>query len=49
MQKIDLFREIEIIDRGFSQGDLAVADELYAPTLIVHEYLVPPHLKALRF
>jgi predicted SnoaL-like aldol condensation-catalyzing enzyme len=43
MEKIDLFRQI--IDRGFNQGDLAVADELCAPTLIEHEYLVPPHLR----
>ncbi len=43
MQKIDLFRQI--IERGFNQGDLAVADELCAPTLIEHEYLVPPHLR----
>jgi predicted SnoaL-like aldol condensation-catalyzing enzyme len=43
MHNIDLFRQI--IERGFNQGDLAVADELCAPTLIEHEYLVPPHLR----
>jgi predicted SnoaL-like aldol condensation-catalyzing enzyme len=43
MNKIDLFRQI--IERGFNQGDLAVADELCAPALIEHEYLVPPHLR----
>jgi len=32
MHKIDLFREI--IERGFNQGDLTVADELCAQTLI---------------
>jgi len=43
MHKIDLFRQI--VERGFNQGDLAVADELCAPALIEHEYLVPPHLQ----
>jgi hypothetical protein len=28
-----------IVDRGFSQGDLTVADEVCAEKLIEHEYL----------
>lgn len=43
MHKIDLFRQI--VERGFNQGDLTVADELCAPSLIEHQYLVPPHLQ----
>jgi predicted SnoaL-like aldol condensation-catalyzing enzyme len=34
---IDLFRQI--IERGFNQGDLSVADEICAPDLVEHEYL----------
>jgi predicted SnoaL-like aldol condensation-catalyzing enzyme len=34
-----LFRKI--IERGFNQGDLAVADEICADKLIEHEYLAP--------
>ncbi len=34
---IDVFRMI--IDRGFNQGDLSVADEVCAPGLIEHQYL----------
>ena len=29
-----------IVERGFSQGDLTVADEVCAEKLIEHEYLV---------
>jgi predicted SnoaL-like aldol condensation-catalyzing enzyme len=36
---IDLFRQI--VDRGFNDGDLSVADEICADTLIEHEYLAP--------
>ncbi len=32
-----LFRKI--IDRGFCQGDLSVADEIFATKLSEHEYL----------
>ena len=34
---VQLFRKI--IDRGFCQGDLSVADEICATTLSEHEYL----------
>ena len=34
---VQLFRKI--IDRGFCQGDLSVADEICATTLLEHEYL----------
>ena len=37
---IDLFRQI--IERGFNQGDLTVADEICSDALIEHEYLAPP-------
>lgn len=33
-----------ILQRGFSEGDLSVADELCSPDLVEHEYLVPPQL-----
>lgn len=33
-----------IIDRGFSQGDLTVADEVCAETLVEHQYLTRPGL-----
>ena len=37
MSNLDLFRAI--IERGFNQGDLSVADELCADNLAEHEYL----------
>jgi predicted SnoaL-like aldol condensation-catalyzing enzyme len=37
---IDLFRQI--IERGFNQGDLIVADEICSDALIEHEYLASP-------
>jgi len=43
MAFIDLFRQI--IDRGFNSGDLTVADELCSPSLVEHEYLVPPDIR----
>jgi ketosteroid isomerase-like protein len=42
MANIDLLKAI--LERGFSAGDLSVADELCSPDLVEHEYLVPPHL-----
>jgi predicted SnoaL-like aldol condensation-catalyzing enzyme len=36
---IDLFRQI--IERGFNQGDLTVADEICSEALVEHEYLAP--------
>lgn len=39
MDNARLFRMI--IERGFNGGDLSVADEMCAPTLIEHEYLAP--------
>jgi predicted ester cyclase len=38
----DLF--LAIIERGFSKGDLSVADEVCAPNLIEHQYLSRAHL-----
>jgi ketosteroid isomerase-like protein len=35
----ELFREV--IERGFNQGDLTVADEICAHQLTEHEYLAP--------
>lgn len=34
---VKLFRKI--IDRGFCQGDLSIADEICATKLLEHEYL----------
>jgi hypothetical protein len=42
MNPIDLLRQI--IDRGFNNGDLAVAEEICSPEMVEHEYLVPPEL-----
>jgi len=39
---VELFRAI--IDRGFNQGDLSVADEVCAHQLTEHEYLAPTDL-----
>jgi len=39
---VQLFRKI--IDRGFCQGDLSVADEICATTLSEHEYLAKTHV-----
>ena len=33
-----------IIDRGFNQGDLSVADEVCSMDLIEHEYLAPENV-----
>jgi predicted SnoaL-like aldol condensation-catalyzing enzyme len=41
-KNIELFRAI--IERGFNQGDLSVADEVCAPRLAEHEYLAAAHL-----
>jgi len=43
MSNIELFRKI--IERGFNHGDLSVADEICAPSLVEHQYLTPPNLK----
>ena len=43
-KNMDLFRAI--IERGFNQGDLSVADEICAPNVIEHEYLAAAHLPA---
>ena len=42
MDNVALFRKI--VERGFNQGDLAVADEVCAAELIEHEYLAPTDL-----
>ena len=42
MSNKDLF--FQIIERGFSKGDLSVADEICSPNLIEHQYLAKPHL-----
>ena len=42
MSNKDLF--FQIIERGFSKGDLTVADEICSPNLIEHQYLAKPHL-----
>jgi ketosteroid isomerase-like protein len=42
MSNLDLFRAI--IERGFNQGDLSVADEVCANKLAEHEYLAPTDL-----
>lgn len=39
---LELFKAI--VERGFSQGDLTVADEICAEKLIEHEYLSPTDL-----
>ncbi len=39
---IELFRQI--IERGFNQGDLSVADEICADRFSEHEYLEPTNL-----
>jgi ketosteroid isomerase-like protein len=38
----DIF--IAIIERGFSKGDLGVADEVCAPDLVEHQYPIKSHL-----
>jgi ketosteroid isomerase-like protein len=40
VRNADLFRQI--IERGFNQGDLTVADEVRAPKIVEHQYLMPP-------
>ena len=42
MENAALFRTI--IERGFNQGDVSVADEVCAAKLIEHEYLAPTDL-----
>jgi hypothetical protein len=42
MENAALFRMI--IERGFNQGDVSVADEVCAAKLIEHEYLAPTDL-----
>jgi len=42
MENATLFRTI--IERGFNQGDVSVADEVCAAKLIEHEYLAPTDL-----
>ena len=39
---LELFRLI--IDRGFDQGDLSVADEVCARAFVEHQYLLPTDL-----
>ena len=39
---VELFRQI--IDRGFNQGDLSVADEICADEFAEHQYLLPTDL-----
>jgi ketosteroid isomerase-like protein len=39
---LEVFRSI--IDRGFSRGDLSVADEVCAEQLLEHQYLTPTDL-----
>ncbi|MPZ16239.1 MAG: hypothetical protein GEU73_17795, partial [Chloroflexi bacterium] len=39
---VELFRLI--IDRGFNQGDVSVADEVCAHQFVEHEYLLPTDL-----
>jgi ketosteroid isomerase-like protein len=39
---LDLFRLV--IDRGFNQGDLSVADEVCAGAFVEHQYLLPTDL-----
>ena len=41
-RNVELFRAI--IERGFNQGDLSVADEICAQRLTEHEYLAAAHL-----
>ena len=43
MTHLELFRQI--IERGFNQGDLAVADEVCSPRLAEHQYPVPANLR----
>lgn len=43
MTNLDRFRQI--IERGFNQGDLAVADEVCSSSLIEHQYPAPVHLR----
>ena len=40
---------IAIIDRGFSKGDLSIADEICANDLVEHQYPIKPHLLVLKF
>jgi predicted ester cyclase len=42
MENAALFRTI--IERGFNQGDVSVADEVCAAKIIEHEYLAPTDL-----
>ena len=42
MDNIELFRQV--IERGFNQGDLSVADEICADAFTEHQYLAPSHL-----
>ena len=39
---VELFRLI--VDRGFNQGDLSVADEVCARKFVEHQYLLPTDL-----
>jgi ketosteroid isomerase-like protein len=39
---VELFRMI--INRGFNEGDLSVADDVCSPALVEHEYLAKTHL-----
>ena len=43
MANKDLF--VAIIERGFSKGDISVADEICAPDLVEHQYPTKPHLR----
>ena len=43
MKNLDVFRQI--IERGFNQGDLSVADEICSPSLAEHQYQIPSDLR----
>ena len=42
MTHLEIFRQI--IERGFNQGDLTIADEICSLSLLEHQYPVPGHL-----
>ena len=43
MKNLDVFRQI--IERGFNQGDLSVADEICSTSLAEHQYPIPTDLR----
>ena len=42
MGNVELF--LKIIEQGYNQGNLAVADAICAPTLMEHGYVVPTNI-----